>query len=67
MKLYDLIYTVDLTMTVSKLQTLINNHFRKNPVITLHLRQWFAKHKMTVNDFSQITWQVKYLLYIKLA
>ena len=36
-----------------KIQILIDNHLRKNLVSTWHLRPWIAKHKMSVDDFSQ--------------
>ena len=45
---YDSIYTVDLTGWYTRYI-----HIRNNLVSTRHLRPWFAKHKMSVNDFSQ--------------
>ena len=53
---YHSIYTVDLTSDCGiELLILINNDLWINLVSTRHLRPWYAKHKMSVDDSSQKT------------
>ena len=36
-----------------KLQTFVNNYLRHNIMSTRQLRPWFAKHKISMDNFSQ--------------
>ena len=44
-----------------KLLMLINNYLWINLVSTRHLRPWYAKHKMSVDNCSQKIGRVMYL------
>ena len=53
MKGYHSIYTTELISVLLELLSLINNYLSINLVSTRHMRPWYAKHKMSVDNSSQ--------------
>ena len=59
MNRFDSVYTVDLTSVISNYKSLLITTFWIYRVSVRHLRPWYAKHKMYVDDSSQkIGWNM---------